>query len=1497
MARFKRGLVIIISIIMIGSAITIAAGNASGHAAESARHMHLSNYISSVKSATSEASHSRELSQVSGIQPFVPDTTLTFMEDGLPTGTLWSVLIDNNTFTTANSSLSLTAPPGVYSYTITNSLNFFSPDSSGTINDSHPDEVVHFYGYLHEPGYINASSGSFSSGNGSLNDNAIIPYGIFDNYSKSLVIASYWNDSIILLNSSNYHVTGYLSLESGPGGLAANPDGTIYATTENQLIVISKTMQIAETVNLPTDSVTSVSYNQYSGLIFVGTYSNGTYAFSSDTMNQVAHFPSLDVLSSQGIATDSSNHMTVAADSLNNSVWFIDGTSVYRYWSIPSIPISVLPQSSSDSILVSTYPNDNISLFSLNISTGIVNSIPTGGWSLAIAYDGQTDSAFVSTVSGNGIAAINSQQTSQILFFNTSYEPYFIIFDPSVNSIISGGIYSASLSVFNFSLVPVKVNFTETGLEKGTRWGVKIDNYSSITSNNFLSITAIPGKLNYTVIIPSGYSASVTGEAYVGGKITNIDIIFHRLYSVKFQEIGLPAGTDWGLTLNGTSYFTTQSSLSKNLTAGYYSYSVGADSGYRAALSSGYFEVNGNLTVNVTFSSLVYGVVFISHGLPEGKFWRIDILNRFFTSCNSTIFINTTEGLLNFSVSPVPGFVPDIREGEVNVLANNTVFNIYWKPYLYSVRIEESGLPQNYLWGVTAGGIRETTLASSLVIGQPNGTFVLYPFTVSGDYSANPVDITVNGTGINLSISFSPVKFNVIFIRSNPDPEIQWYVNLSNGFKSGPINGNYYTFNLMNGTYSYDVASSDRIFKPSPSSGTFSVSGATVSVNISFVELKYTVTVKQSGLPQGTEWYLNLSNGDKFSTISDAITFSEPNGTYFYNVATSNRIYEPSVHSGYISVNGRSVTVSVLFQKVTYTVDFLEKSLPDGINWYVNISGLPSSGKIVSGSYQVNLSNGTYSYTIATANKIYAPVHSSGTFTVSGSDVSNVISFSEVTYDVTFYSSGLPAGTVWYVNISRGISSGPISGNSYSLDLPNGTYGFSVASSDSEYMPLFSAGSLVVNGHPVRQDVSFAMVNYSVTINVMNLTRGITWSLYVNGILNATGIHSGTYSLLLPNGTYSFALRASSPNYFPAHLVVVIHGKDISVNTEFKPVLFNITFSIAYPPDVESWILNIAGSSYHINGNSTVISLQNGTYNFRIAGIPGVKVYTSQIEVSGKNITVKVTLTKNIYPVVFRTNLKQGVEWQIYLSDGLNFSSSSKSIMVDLPDGHYVYNVVAFGFYNVTGSFNVTSHRLEIPIHFIRIKENVIFRENGLKPGTEWEISLKGYHNLTSQGKFITLELPDGTYTFTVGNVSGYSVLYDGNFSVDDHAVHISIKFIPLKPTNYAVSFITFVPPGTDLQILVNNFSVSGNVVNLSNGTYNLTVLASVGKFTIFQTFELMINNSAENVFIVITPVIIWIMEVPDLSGSSITLLLPHYLPVRANLPGLYFPVNQFNQY
>ncbi|MGC8620306.1 MAG: DUF7619 domain-containing protein, partial [Thermoplasmata archaeon] len=156
--------------------------------------------------------------------------------------------------------------------------------------------------------------------------------------------------------------------------------------------------------------------------------------------------------------------------------------------------------------------------------------------------------------------------------------------------------------------------------------------------------------------------------------------------------------------------------------------------------------------------------------------------------------------------------------------------------------------------------------------------------------------------------------------------------------QSFPSTTNTITFSEPNGTYSYTIATVNKSYAPTQSSGTFTVNGANVNIAVTFNLVTYTVTFTESGLPAGTKWYVNLSNGQSFPSTTNTITFSEPNGTYSYIIATVNKSYAPTQSSGTFTVNGANVNIAVTFNLVTYTVTFTESGLPAGTKWYVNLS-------------------------------------------------------------------------------------------------------------------------------------------------------------------------------------------------------------------------------------------------------------------------------------------------------------------------------------------------------------------------------------------------------------------------------------------------------------------------------------------------------------------------------------------------------------------------------
>ena len=168
-------------------------------------------------------------------------------------------------------------------------------------------------------------------------------------------------------------------------------------------------------------------------------------------------------------------------------------------------------------------------------------------------------------------------------------------------------------------------------------------------------------------------------------------------------------------------------------------------------------------------------------------------------------------------------------------------------------------------------------------------------------------------TGDIQEISFAGSS-QVTFMEIGLPKGSTWFANVT-GHLSGPIVSPSYSIFLKNGSYLYTIAMQYKTYGPFPSSGSFEVSGAPVSRTVVFSMLN-SVTFTESGLPSGTAWYVNFSNGMNSGPITGtSYTFSLTNGTYSYTVSNVSG-YSPLQSSGSISVNGTSISKTVTFSPI-----------------------------------------------------------------------------------------------------------------------------------------------------------------------------------------------------------------------------------------------------------------------------------------------------------------------------------------------------------------------------------------------------------------------------------------------------------------------------------------------------------------------------------------------------------------------------------------------------
>lgn len=331
--------------------------------------------------------------------------------------------------------------------------------------------------------------------------------------------------------------------------------------------------------------------------------------------------------------------------------------------------------------------------------------------------------------------------------------------------------------------------------------------------------------------------------------------------------------------------------------------------------------------------------------------------------------------------------------------------------------------------------------------------------------------------------------------------------------------------------------------------------GSINSYNLINAQLGHKVSFNETGLSSG-KWYVNISGASEDASAGSSVVYCLPNGSYSFNVSSTNESYSSYPSSGNITVNG-SLTVNITFKVSKFAASFYQSGLPSGITWSVEISN--SSGNLVtqgssSTSIRFMLSNGSYNYSARDANLDYKPANGQGTFLVSGnSTTSMTIKFYPVLYREIFSEVGMPAD-YWYVNITN--SSGKTflaSSNTtnITLDLMNGTYTYRVGTTNRIYYNSSTETVVLSGGKPSTITVEFNTYLIPVVFNETGLPDGMSWSV----TLGTKTITSSNTSIVfyVSNSTLSFNIsKLTGFDATPSFGSVTVNGNEITESITFS---------------------------------------------------------------------------------------------------------------------------------------------------------------------------------------------------------------------------------------------------------------------------------------------------------------------------------------------------------
>ena len=571
----------------------------------------------------------------------------------------------------------------------------------------------------------------------------------------------------------------------------------------------------------------------------------------------------------------------------------------------------------------------------------------------------------------------------------------------------------------------------------------------------------------------------------------------------------------------------------------------------------------------------------------------------------------------------------------------------------------------------------------------------------------------------------------------------------------------------------------------------FPVGSAMKLSNIPLLEENYTVTLTESGLPSGTFWFTTFdsTNGSiqqNNYTSRSVTSFSVPNGNYSINVRACTmlsdeyraylgkynlKILEPvNYGEGQVSVNGSSISVNVTFSKLYY-INVTESGLPTGRNYVQN--------------WGIKIAN--------------ASMENEGTF---------------LTYIIDTTSTN------------------------YSLPVINGTWYYTFCTTVSGYHATPSNGITQVSGSNVSISVTFSPKpnrDYALNFTETGFLSGTSWSVTVNGTMKSSS--SQVISFLLQNGSYPYKVKAPSEYYAsPSNGTVQVSGFSQNISISFYP-------SSSQTPPIWAFVGAYTNYSGSITNNSKTV---NGYLYYKILSINDTSQTIHLFEAQGNRTGPKNSSYSNIswtnspfavyslgeinnFPsaqnVTVTTNVSYKTSMGTFTTDEIKFTSPNLTVTLYIDTLSGIYIAAQMQNATMKLSMNLTSTNIPTTVKTLVSKYSVTFTESGLPTDTMWSVAFNGTKE-SSTTNTISFTITNGTYSYVVSSVSGYSVSQStGSVSVNGATKTVTVTF----SKQYSVTFTeSGLPTGTYWFITVNGSKESSTSSSITfsevNGTYSYTV-------------------------------------------------------------------------
>lgn len=579
-------------------------------------------------------------------------------------------------------------------------------------------------------------------------------------------------------------------------------------------------------------------------------------------------------------------------------------------------------------------------------------------------------------------------------------------------------------------------------------------------------------------------------------------------------------------------------------------------------------------------------------------------------------------------------------------------------------------------------------------------------------------------------------------------------------------------------------------------------------------------------------------------------------------------IASPSVAIGV----SESSKVSILNNTITNSSTAIHLDYVASGNIIGNHGNLDATGVNIVGYSMdnVNISRNSFLNGSLTGYGIYVAIDVGTNWVINNNHISNAKLGISISYDIVNITID---GNYIYNVVYKGIYTDynnniSVSGNTVVMNSTLGTLSLGAYGIDFEFAILGATiSNNVVIGNNTTNGEEGILVHASAPVLAFNNTvTNTTYALDIeysgivrvfNNQVNNTGI--GIYSLdNFQNAYYGNSIVNSLNTSFYS-------AQDYGIN------VFGNTFqsSGSYMVVINSTVNMTFYHNNFINGTSVNVSISGATNILWNLALPVGGNYWSNYTGPFSNgigtIPYAVTGTSvdylplehkwTGYTVTFvESGLPAGTTWSVNLGSSL-ISTDTASILFNPQAAQPVNQTFTVGSVSgyvassTSGNVFLNGNSQVITITFTPYKYGATFTESNLPAGTSWSVTLNGITE-TSTTSTVTFSVPNGTYSYTIGSVTGYHTsAASGTITVNTASQSVSVQFT--RNTYILTVNELGLPSGDSWTFTLNGtqHTSTTNVIALqvTSGTYTLNASGPTG-YNVSVQNSLTVNNANASV-------------------------------------------------